>query len=156
MEEKPSWDDEATGVHLVTLVTRQRQPLLGRVANGEITLSDYGRIVAEEWQRAAHAHPRARADEFVVMPNHLHALLWLDRPGGRRRRRAPAVTPGCVITPFKAAVSRRTGTARSPIWQPGYRHLPLRDGQELEAIRRYIRANPAMWETDVENQAPPV
>ena len=42
-------------------------------------LNEAGRIIAEEWLRTSNLRPGVTVDasEFVVMPNHVHGILWL-------------------------------------------------------------------------------
>ena len=78
------WDYRRRGAYFVTLVTHNRQHLLGEVVDGEMVLSDLGRIVVEEWERTAEMRPYIRLDAFVVMPNHVHGIIWIvdDVPDG--------------------------------------------------------------------------
>jgi putative transposase len=152
----------SASAHFVTLVSRERALLFGRVVDERVVLSEAGRIVAEEWRRAPAQRGRARLGEFTVMPNHLHGIVWLGRPAGKAGRRArrsssasEAAVLGALISRFKAASTRRINTLSSgqggSAWQPGYRALAIDDERELEAIRRLIYENPARWAEDVEN-----
>jgi len=73
--------------------------------------------------------------EFVVMPNHLHMLL----------------TPGAEVTLERAMqlikggssheVHRRRG-GKHPLWQPGFHEWTVRDENDFQAKREYVRLNP--------------
>ena len=41
----------------------------------EMRLNEMGKIVEEEWLRTAELRPYVLLDEYVIMPNHFHALL---------------------------------------------------------------------------------
>ncbi len=64
---------------------------------------------------------------------------------------------GAVVQNLKSISARQVnhlrGTPGAPVWQNGYYERIIRDERELEAIRRYIVANPAAWEDDRENPA---
>ena len=84
------YDYAAEGAYFVTIVTRDRQPLFGRVVDGEMVLNDFGRIVADEWERSGVIRAEIELDEYVVMPNHFHAIVNIfesngtgDRPADR-------------------------------------------------------------------------
>lgn len=66
----PAW-------YYVTFVTRDRISLFGDVVDEQMQLSDFGTIVREEWLRTAALRSYVTLDEFVVMPNHFHAILAL-------------------------------------------------------------------------------
>jgi len=163
--EPSGWDRNASGVYLVTLVTRGRKLLLGEVVRGEMSLSAHGRVVADEWERLAAAYPSVGFDAYQVMPNHLHAIVRLAGPRSPARRvrgrraRCPTATLGALIARFKGAVVRRInaayGTPRASFWEGGYRDILIRNQGELEAVRRYVRENPSQWDEDVENPRRP-
>jgi len=71
------WDYTRPGAYFVTIVTHRREVLFGEVVDGEMVLSEWGRIVEEEWQRTAVVRPYVRLDAFVVMPNHIHGIIWI-------------------------------------------------------------------------------
>ena len=91
------YDYTQPGAYFVTICTHQRQPLFGRVVDGNMVLNAYGEIVREEWFRSAEIV--LFPDEFVVMPNHIHGIVWIvaqdDAPDmahravGAQRRCAP-------------------------------------------------------------------
>ncbi len=80
------WDYTEPGAYFVTICTHNREPLFGQVVDGEIVLNEYGQIVWEEWFRTATVRPNVELfeDEFVVMPNHVHGIIWIvdDTVGG--------------------------------------------------------------------------
>src|SRR5512139_3623207 len=65
------------GAYFVTLVVQHRECLFGEVLEAQVRLNDLGRIVAEECVRTATVRPCVviPGDDFVVMPNHLHAII---------------------------------------------------------------------------------
>ncbi len=87
------YDYSQAGAYFVTIVTQDRALLFGEVVNGEMRLNEYGQMVREEWFRAAALRPYVQLfdDEFVVMPNHVHGIIWIvdDNDVGATRRVAP-------------------------------------------------------------------
>ena len=73
------YDYASEGVYFVTLVTAHRQHLFGEIVNGVMHLNTFGRIAREEWYKTQRLRPNVELDEdeFVVMPNHVHGILWL-------------------------------------------------------------------------------
>ncbi len=42
------------------------------------------KIAEPEWKRTAEIRENIRIDEFVVMPNHIHGILWVENNPKRR------------------------------------------------------------------------
>jgi putative transposase len=75
------YDYSAPGAYFITLCTCQRQCLFGEVVAGQMELNATGLWVQACWQRLPHRFSQVTLDAFVIMPNHLHGILWL---GGDR------------------------------------------------------------------------
>ncbi len=71
----PAYDYSQEGMYFITICTHQRECLFGEVVDGEMRLNEYGKIVAEEWLNTARVRANVELHEFVVMPNHFHAVL---------------------------------------------------------------------------------
>jgi putative transposase len=78
------YDYAQTGAYFVTLCTWQRDCIFGEVVGGRCRLSALGQIVQDEWLRSMEIRREIRLyeDEFVVMPNHLHGIVWIIEPVG--------------------------------------------------------------------------
>ena len=66
--------DYSTGVFFITICTHQQIPLFGAIADGRPVLTSLGRLVTEEWHKTAILRA-VGLGEFVVMPNHFHAIV---------------------------------------------------------------------------------
>lgn len=75
----PGWDYSGNGVYFITLVVQGRKCLLGKIENGKMILSDFGKIAEEEWHKSFEIRKELILDEFVIMPNHLHAIIIIDK-----------------------------------------------------------------------------
>jgi len=80
------YDYSQAGGYYVTIVSYGREPLFGNVVAGAMQLNTLGKIVQDEWLRSARIRKEIRLfeDEFVVMPNHLHGIVWLVGADGVR------------------------------------------------------------------------
>ena len=76
------YDYTQPGAYFITLVTYQRNEIFGEVVDDEMKLSTLGHIVYDEWMRSIQIRKEIRLyeDEFVVMPNHIHAIVWMVNP----------------------------------------------------------------------------
>jgi REP element-mobilizing transposase RayT len=72
------YDYSLAGAYFITLVTFRREMLFGEVRNGVMRLNRRGEIAREEWFASAEIRSEIRlfVEEFVVMPNHLHGVVW--------------------------------------------------------------------------------
>ena len=161
----PGWDYTANAYYFVTICTHERQPFLGEIANGQMILTDAGRIVDEEWQRTADVRPDAVLDEYVVMPNHVHAIIVLNRAESLLRAtsektsqrdvstpRLIAGSLGAIVNQFKGICTKRVRDAGVTDfgWQPRFYDHIIRDEQSLDRIRQYVADNPLKWELEHE------
>ena len=77
----PGYDYAQAGAYFVTVVTRERACLFGDVADGEIRLNDFGRIIAAAWKELPEHYRNVESNSFVVMPNHVHGIIVLADSG---------------------------------------------------------------------------
>ena len=75
---KPGWDYSDNGLYFITLVTQRRVCNLGIITDGEMTLSGFGQIVKTEWEKSFNIRNELFLDEYVIMPNHIHAIVILN------------------------------------------------------------------------------
>lgn len=71
------FDYTQPGAYFVTICAQNRECLFGNIVDGEMVLNQAGQTIAEEWQELTRRFPTLRLDEFVVMPNHFHAVLFI-------------------------------------------------------------------------------
>ena len=159
------FDYTRAGAYFVTICAWKRACIFGKAAESGIVLLRTGEIVEEEWLHTAVIRPYVTLDEFTVMPNHFHGILWLLRDEQGTARRAPTIerfgkpitgSLPTIIGAFKAAVTRRINAPRTSgkgeVWQRGYYEHVIRDDASLNRIREYIINNPLNWEFDRENR----
>lgn len=128
-------------------------------------LNELGQIAHDEWFRTALVRPYVELyeDEFVVMPNHVHGIIWIRDDVGARRRRAPTVEQfgkpvsqsiPTIIRACKSAVTYAVNALHNQhgavLWQRNYYEHIIRDEEDLQAKRDYILSNPLNWEDDDE------
>lgn len=161
------YDYSAEGGYFVTVVTHGREPLFGEVVDGEVVLSEFGKIVENTWLDLVNHNGNIGLDEFVVMPNHIHGIIMIFEPVGAG---SPAPTGDAVgadepaptrnvslseiVRQLKTFSARRINTLRgtpgTPVWQRNYYDHIIRSDREYEEIAAYIANNPSNWLTDTE------
>ncbi len=122
--------------------------------------NNYGRIIIEEWHKSEIIRNEIELDEFVLMPNHIHGILLIDRRGDRSvaLNHAPGPKPKSLssfIAGFKSTVTKQINNIHNkpgiPIWQRNYYEHVIRNEDDLLQTREYIVNNPMKWELDKEN-----
>ena len=73
------WDYASSGHYYIIVVTAGRDRLFGDIINGEMVLNDWGQIVYDEFFKSFEIREELFLGEFVLMPNHLHAIVILDK-----------------------------------------------------------------------------
>ena len=76
----PFWDYGWNAAYFVTICTHNRMHWFGEIVNGEMILSDIGKIAQQCWLEIPQHFPFVKLDAFVVMPNHIHGILIIDKP----------------------------------------------------------------------------
>jgi putative transposase len=87
------YDYSWPGAYFVTLCVREKDCVLGEIVDGEMRLSEWGRIVHEFWDVIPDHFPNVSVDGRITMPNHGHAIIKIDHA------RRGAVAAPHVATP---------------------------------------------------------
>ena len=154
-----SWDYGQSGAYFVTLCAHQRRATFGEVREGVMGLNRFGCIVWNEWRLLAQRRRELILDEFIVMPNHLHMIIFIESDIRATYKEATDIervkvtsgSLGAVIGGFKSGVTReisRLRGERTKVWQRLFYDRIVRDERELLLMREYIQGNVANWPQD--------
>ena len=75
------YDYTQAGGYYITIVSSGREHLFGEVVEGRIVLNQFGRIAKTQWERLPRKFRHIELGEFVIMPNHIHGIIFIV--GGR-------------------------------------------------------------------------
>ena len=140
------FDYSAPGAYFVTICVVERRFLFGEIRDGAMHPNALGTLVAQTWRDLPSVIPTIDLDAFVLMPNHVHAVIAIREPAGRDL--------ADIVRVFKSWSSRRVNAVRGgsgAVWQRGYHEHIVRNGDDLDRIRQYVRENPRAWADDLEN-----
>jgi len=153
--------------YFITICAHDRKLMFGAIAGGKMILNSAGEAVRAAWFGLPRRFPSVVLREFIVMPNHLHAILGLTQPIRAIARGAASSAPtagrpgvpypalGKIIRAFKSLsaiqVNRALGQAGRSVWQRNYYERVIRPGKEYGQIRKYMLENPLRWDEDPEN-----
>ena len=161
----PEYDYSLPGAYFVTACTRNRQFLFDAA---EAKLA-----VESAWHSVLDVFANVELDEFVVMPNHSHGIVWITGEGAYRLHpgtwknddlrtdgQLPVPTEkfetlSHIIGAFKTTAATRVNKLRGiigvSVWQKSFYDRIIRNDYELGQIRAYIWNNPIKWEEDRDN-----
>ena len=153
------------GAYFSTICAYWRRCVFGEILDGTMVLSRWGQIASVQWIRTEQMRAGVTVDEFVVMPNHLHGIVFIDArrgtllraPVGKREAFGKPVSNSVptIVRGYKATVTKQINELRGmpglPVWQRNYYEHVIRNEEELGNIRQYICDNPWKWNTDEEN-----
>jgi putative transposase len=69
------YDYSQAGAYFITVCTCNRECLLGEIADGEMRLNDAGRMMQAVWDELPSHYAGIDTDAFIIMPNHIHAIV---------------------------------------------------------------------------------
>jgi REP element-mobilizing transposase RayT len=140
------------------------QCLLGEIADSAMILSPAGEIVHREWNKSFDIRKELSCDVFVIMPNHIHAILRIagNAPGGVQtpgrasvHGRASLRSPQSIssfVAGFKSTATKQINELQNTpgvaVWQTRFYDHIIRDDDEYRRTADYIINNPREWEKD--------
>ena len=116
------------------------------LAPPEITvkLKPCGEVVKEQLQLIEARFPSVSIEDYVIMPDHIHAVIFLHENAGGA---SPSPTMNDVICAFKSLTSRscKQKFGIEKMFQRSYAEHIVRDRDDYETRRKYIYENPMHW-----------
>ena len=74
-----NWDYSWNAMYFVTICTQNRESYFGDIAKDEMMLSEIGEIAQNCWLEIPKHFPFVGLNEFVVMPNHVHGIVIINK-----------------------------------------------------------------------------
>jgi putative transposase len=171
------WDYGWNGAYFITICTANRNNLFGEISNGKMQLSSIGILADVFWHEIKNHAENVELGAFVVMPNHIHGILILDKPETlpnvetrhalslqSKQSQTPAQkrfqnqgknTVSSIIGSYKSAVTKHCNrlqlTDNDGVvfgWQSRFHDHIIRNDGEYQRINDYIENNPTNWAKD--------
>jgi REP element-mobilizing transposase RayT len=167
-----NYDYGSSNAYFITICTQHRLHYFGEVVKEEMQLNELGRIVETEWLKTIElrADMNLQLGEFIVMPNHFHAIIFIgeneyntctDALNASQAQQAavPKNTFGAqsknlasIVRGFKAAVTKNIRVLNADfMWQSRFHDHIIRNEKSYQNISNYIASNPANWKKDTHN-----
>jgi len=128
-----------------------RDPSLPPTFDQQMILNKYGKIAKKQWHWLGEQYPYVVLHEFVVMPNHIHGIIEINRSNVGPGRNVPKIKSlSELIGAYKTTVSKQIHLIGFPEfkWQRSFYEHIIRDDKSFETISDYIMNNPIKWEQD--------
>jgi len=174
------YDYSQAGLYFVTIVTKNRECLFGEIVNDEMILNDAGKMIKKEGLKIPERFKNIKLNEYIIMPNHFHAILETvgatlvvarnanDKRDGQPQGIAPTIAPteispsiSDIIGAFKSITTveyiRGVKTKKwqqfdGKLWQRNYWEHIIRNEKSHNTLTDYIKNNPYNWCKDTLNQ----
>lgn len=175
-----NYDYSQTGAYFVTVCAQDKKCVFGKIENHELILNDAGIMVYNTFKEIPEHYAGIDIDEFIIMPNHIHAIIIINTVGADPRvcpeshicldtmklgqAQGPAPTNKLKLSDIVQRVKSLTTkkyienvkqnnwkSFNKRLWQRNYYEHVIRDEEDLNKIREYIIYNYLKWVEDDEN-----
>ena len=132
-----SIDYTSVNYYFITICTWDKQCVFGKVGQP----NELGEIAEQGLCNIADHFSGVRMDKYIVMPNHVHGIVAVERQG---------VSLSTLIGQYKSFVSREIHKIdpQLRVWQTSFHDHVIRNQKEYQQIWLYIDANVSNWEKD--------
>ena len=138
------FDYSSENYYFVTVCTHNKVKLFGEPSK----LNYFGKIAESDLLAITNHHKGLKIDKYVVMPNHIHAIIVIGCDPVAKIKEFPSLEN--VIGLYKSGVSRKIHVyePKLKIWQKSYYEHIIRNDKDYDEIWKYIDYNPIKWEED--------
>ena len=137
------YDYSSPGAYFATICVQRemvKQNIFGHIENDLMQLNENGKIIDRCWNDLIHHYKNIALDEYVIMPDHFHGIVVVECAG----HGLPEIIRG-----FKTFSSKQINALSNNFsfhWQKSYYDHIVRDEDDLNRIRRYLKNNPVKWD----------
>ncbi len=171
-----NWDYGSNAAYFVTICTQNREHYFGEISDGIMQLSEMGAMANKYWSEIPEHFPFVELGEFVIMPNHVHGIIIINKPGNERNletRHALSLpthphqhpqhetigqkrfqnqgkgTLSSIIGSYKSVLTKNARKIHAGFaWQSRFHDHIIRNDNSFHRIQQYILSNPQNWTKD--------
>ena len=147
-----NYDYSSEGAYFITICTHNRKNIFSNIvgqglAPAENQLSLLGEIANKEILDLKNRYKNIRIDKYVIMPNHIHAIITIEN---KTAGASPCPTLSDIVCSFKSMTSRKIREIKpnENIWQTSFHDHIIRGEEDYLKIWNYIDTNPQKWKED--------
>lgn len=99
-----SWNYGWNGSYFITICTKDRERHFGEIEKDEMYLSEIGKIANRCWEDIPNHFPFVKLGEFIVMPNHVHGIIIIDKKDDGRFSKSNVGTK--ILRPYMRRIKK--------------------------------------------------
>ena len=132
------YDYSRSKYYFVTICTDEKKDLFGEIGK----LNCFGKIAEQKLLEIEQHYENVFVDKYVIMPNHIHAIIILKKLKTERSRPFPTLSE--VVGLYKSGVTKEIHKIESElkIWQKSFNDVIIRNEKAYNEICKYIYDNP--------------
>ncbi len=132
------YDYAEQNYYFITICSYNKKCIFGQPGY----LNNVGKVVKKHIELLSSIYPGIIIDKYVVMPNHIHAILIFDD--------SASVSLSRIIGQFKMSVTKelKNTFCMDQVWQRSFHDHIIRNQKDYERIWLYIHGNPQRWSDD--------
>jgi len=140
------YDYSQDNLYFVTSCVQDRICCFGEIQDGKMILNEYGQIAQNQWGWLGNQYSYLVLHAFVVMLNHIHGIIEINRDGYSGKIKSLSELMGV----YKTTTSKQIhlNGLKSFAWQRSFHDHIIRNEQAFEKISNYIENNPLKWKDD--------
>lgn len=166
------WDYGSNAAYFITICTKNQEHYFGKIVDGEQFLSPLGEMAEVCWYEIPNHFPFVELGAFVVMPDHIHGIIIIDKPISETQNLAspeqkPKITNednnqhinqtknkfgpqsrnlASIVRGYKVGVTKQSKIHCPEFkWQALYHDRIIRSETDYHFITNYIETNPKNW-----------
>jgi putative transposase len=159
-----NWDYGSHGLYFVTICVKDRVHYFGEIEGdpgsetessemksiASLRMTEIGKIAHDNFETISTFHPYVEVDEVVIMPDHVHGILFINKPDKTtwevNKFGAQSKNLASVIRGYKASVKTYSTSNNIEFsWQSRYYDRVIRNEKEYFNVKSYIQYNPDQW-----------
>ena len=170
-----NWNYADNAAYFITICTKYRKHFFGEIENNEMHLNTAGKYAAQFWAEIPLHFEYIYLENFVVMPNHIHGIVIIDKPENfmqpvietlqpetlhcnvsteNKNESMSAISPkpgsiSTILRSYKSVVSRNVHAILPSFdWQTRFHDHIIRNQHSFVVINHYIANNVLNWKDD--------
>jgi REP element-mobilizing transposase RayT len=136
------------GAYHITICALDKKCLFSKIIKStnifespKVCLTEYGKIIDNQIEEMDKTYDDIVTDKYVIMPNHIHILLSIEKGSSGTPTPTNAILSKYVST-LKRMSNKKIGFN---VWQRNYYDHIIRNEEDYLEHLRYIEENPIKW-----------